>query len=324
MLNRKSVAQFALATLGMTWSAYAHAQLTLTPTGSGLGFTLTTFASNFPVSGSVGPLGIAFNGSSVLVTDDPGNIRVFPTDMDGQNAASFAPTQNYGLGNAVGLSSAGGNFYMTRQTVGDLVQVNSNGTFNQVIVGGMPAATGMVTNPTNGHIFVSTLGNNAIWDVDPIAKTKVLFKSASADGLSTDGITLYGEVGNHILGWNILTGTQNFDSGLISGGPDGAQLGFGGLAGNIFVNTNDGHLIEVNLTTLTQTIIADSGSRGDFVTVDPNNGTLLITQTDRIMRLTPPSGSTFNGTPEPGTWAMLIGLSVSSSAVAFRRFRRKR
>jgi len=56
------------------------------------------------------------------------------------------------------------------------------------------------------------------------------------------------------------------------------------------VNTNSGTLIEINQTTMAQTVLAIGGSRGDFVTVDPTNDTLLITQTDRIIRL---SGATF-------------------------------
>jgi hypothetical protein len=36
-----------------------------------------------------------------------------------------------------------------------------------------------------------------------------------------------------------------------------------------------------------QTIIASGGSRGDFVTVDPDNATLFVTQSDRILRLIP-------------------------------------
>ena len=78
-----------------------------------------------------------------------------------------------------------------------------------------------------------------------------------------------------------------FDSGAISGGVDGIALGKGPVAGNLFVNTNGGTVVEVNLATAAQTLIASGGSRGDFVTVDPNNGTLLVTQSDRIMRLVP-------------------------------------
>jgi hypothetical protein len=84
-----------------------------------------------------------------------------------------------------------------------------------------------------------------------------------------------------------------FDSGTISGGPDGIALGAGALAGNLFVNTNSGTLVDVNLATTTQTLIASGGSRGDFVTVDPNNGTLFVTQSDRLMRLTAPTGAGF-------------------------------
>ena len=100
---------------------------------------------------------------------------LFPTDAGGQTAPAAPVTQNYGGGNAIDLAQSGGNIYMTQQSIGDLVQVNNNGTFNQVIVTGMPAATGMITDPANGHLFVSTLGNNVIWDVDPVAKTKTVF-----------------------------------------------------------------------------------------------------------------------------------------------------
>src|SRR4051794_26329966 len=55
----------------------------------------------------------------------------------------------------------------------------------------------------------------------------------------------------------------------------------------LFINTNGGTVVEVNLATSVQTLIASGGSRGDFVTVDANNATLLVPQTDRIIRLTP-------------------------------------
>jgi hypothetical protein len=58
--------------------------------------------------------------------------------------------------------------------------------------------------------------------------------------------------------------------------PDGTAIGTGPLAGNIFANTNGGTIVEVNLATLAQTPIASGGSRGDFVTLDPN-GTLMVT-----------------------------------------------
>jgi hypothetical protein len=293
--------------------ASLRADMALTAAGIAQGLTLSTFASGFPNSGGVGPLGVAFTPAGVLVSDYPGNVRVFATDTDGQNAAAAPVAQNYGGTNAVDLAQIGGNVYMTRQGIGDLVQINNNGTFNQVIVTGMPAATGMVADPLNGALFVSTVGSNVVWKVDPVAKTKTVFVNAPVDGLtiSADGSTIYGEANGHILGWNSTTGALVFDSGAIPGGPDGTAIGAGLFAGELFVNTNSGQLFEINQSTHAQTLLATGGSRGDFVTVDTTNDTLLLTQTDRVLRL---NGATFTTTPEPA-YAGLLGCGLLVLAV---------
>ena len=300
------------------WGGVTRAQLTITPAGQAQGLSLSTFATGFP-NNADGPLGIAFpSPGGVLVTDVNGNIYLFPTDTDGQNAATTPVTQNYGANNAIGLAQVGGGIYMTRQGIGDLVQVNNNGTFNQVIATGMPSATGITADPFNGHVFVSTIGSGVVFDVDPIAKTKSVFANVAADGLSLslDGKTLYAEVNSHILGFDTTTKAQVFDSGAIPGSADGTAVGAGPFAGFIFANTNSGQLFEINLTTMAQTLIATGGSRGDFVTVDPATNTLLITQTDRIQRL---NGASFV-VPEPSSIA-LIGIGLAGLAVA--RLRRK-
>jgi hypothetical protein len=300
-----------------------RAALTLTPAGVAQGLSLSTFASGFPSSGSVGPLGIGFTSTGgVIVSDFPGNVRVFATDTDNQTAASAPIGQNYGLGNAVGIAQVGNTFYMTQQGNGDLVQINSNGTFNQAIVAGLPSATGIITNPLNGHLFVSTLGNNVIWDVDPVAKSKTLFVNAAPDGLSIspDGKTLYGALStSHIVGYDTTTKAVVFDSGAIPGGIDGTAVGTGLFAGLIFANTNGGTLVEVNLSTLAQTTIATGGSRGDFVTIDPATNTLLITQTDSIIRLT---GASFTTVPSPGSLTMMA-TGILGSLGAYGWIRRR-
>ena len=116
---------------------------------------------------------------------------------------------------------------------------------------------------------------------------------------------------NSLRGYNTTTGAQVYDSGTLGGVPDGVALGAGAFSGKAFVNTNNGQLIEVDLATSSQTVIATGGSRGDFVTVDPTNGTLLITQSDRILRL---QGGAF--VPEPGA-LNLFGLCLM--ALLFRR-----
>jgi PEP-CTERM motif len=312
------------------------AALVLTSAGIAEGLTLSTFASGFPNTSNVGPLGIVFPASGgVLVSDLPGNVRRFTTDTDGQLASGAVLGQSYGNDLAQDIARLGNNIYMTqRGNLNQLIQINDNGTFNRVIVGGMPGALGLVANPTNGHLIVSTGGDNQLWDVNPVTLTKTPFISTSFDGMTTDGTILYGAedlgaLNGHVLGFRLSDKSLVFDSGLIPGGVDGTSLGFGKLAGNIFVNTNSGTVFEVNLATGLQTLIATGGSRGDFVSPDPNDNSLLLTQTDRIIRLTAPSGSGFGPpppvlpltVPEPSSLALLSlgGLALAS----WRRWRKR-
>jgi sugar lactone lactonase YvrE len=218
----------------------------------------------------------------------------------------------------VGLAQTGGNIYMTSQTTGAVLQINPSTGATIKTVASIPNATGIAVNPSNGHLFVSTYQINTIWDLDPTTGIASPFLSAFLDGLSTDGTTLYGaDSGNdHVLGFNIATGQQVFDSGAITGDPDGTALGQGALAGYLFANTNGGTVVAINLATDVQTVIADSGTRGDFVAVDPNNGTVLLTQTDSVYRLTAPSGGTFGGgggtsaVPVPAAAPQCLALAV--------------
>jgi sugar lactone lactonase YvrE len=306
-------------------TAQTRANLTLTPDGVAQGLSLSTFLTGIPTDGGIGPLGIAVNSNgTVLVADLPGNVRLLPNDSDGQVATPAQVAQNYGFANATALAQVGSHVYMTRQNVSTVVEINQNGTLNQLITTGVSVATGMVANPFTGHLYVSTLAIGEIWDVNPVTKTKTLFNNGSADGLSLslDGSVLYGVSRDnltlgHILGWNTSNGAQVFDSGFIPGSPDGLALGTGAFAGLVFANTNDGHVVEVNLNTLVQTTIAEGGSRGDFVTVDPLSDTLLLTQTDSIVRL---HGATFT-TPEPSS--LMIALGALTLIAGMRVFSRR-
>ena len=324
--KRISLAVAALAVVGVPLLAPA-ASLTLTPAGVAQGLSLTTFATGFPLGTlSEGPLGIAFpTTGGVLVTDNPGNVRLFPTDTDGQNVVNAPIGQNYGSENAVGLAQVGSNIYMTQYLAGSLVQINNNGTLNQTIVTGFSLSDGIIADPFNGHLFVSSSGNGIIYDVDPIAKTKTPFVSLVSDGLSLspDGGILYaaivgGASNGHILGFNISSKAQVYDSGFIPGGIDGTAAGTGLFAGLIFVNTNSGTVYEVTLgSNPVQTLIASGGSRGDSVTVDPLTNTLLLTQTDSIIRL---NGASFVTVPEP---ASLMSLSLGLAMIAGVAWRRR-
>jgi hypothetical protein len=148
-------------------------------------------------------------------------------------------------------------------------------------------------------------------DIDPTnGNLTVIENTTSFDGISTDGTVVYGAGGPGIVGYNLVTHAQVFSAG-VGGGPDGTAIGTGSLAGKLFVNTNGGQVIEIDLATNSQTVIATGGSRGDFVYVDPN-GSLLLTQTDSVLRLTPQSGGGFLAVeaPEPAS-IMMLGAGVA-------------
>ena len=320
-----------LAVAGMFAALVGSVQAVPTLTAAAItdGFSLSLFADGFPVSSCCGPLGIAFaGGGKVMVSDGPGNVRIFATDTDGQSAGAAPVAANFGGFNAIGLARVGNFVYMTLQTTGAVSRLNLDGTFNSGVVSGIPTATGIYANPVTGKLYVSDCcSNTGIWVVDPVTNTSSKFKaSGSYDGLSisADGLTIYAELGQHIIGYRLSDGVQVFDSGFISGA-DGTELGAGTLAGQIFVNTNNGELWEVSLASSIQKRLVFGGTRGDFVTADPN-GSLLFTQTSDIRRLTAPAGGCIgvacNQVPEPSSLALialgLLGLAHSTTTIRRR------
>ncbi len=281
--------------------------LTLTAAGAAAGFSLTDFVHGFAFqnvgSGNIGPLGIVFpstsGGNQVLVGDfADGTLRLFATDQDGQAAGSAQVVANPGNINNTALVQLGGKIYLCEYRANQVIEVNPDGSLGQTVAS-IPLPTGMVANPKNGHLFVS--GASAIYDVDPVAHTVTPFVTGLGatppDGLalSPDGKTLYVAISNYqrLAGFDTSTGQQVFLSGFIPS-LDGIALGFGSLAGFLFANTNIGQVWEVDLNNPTNPVlIASGGSRGDFVSIDPHDGSLLVTQSDEIVRLRPPLGASF-------------------------------
>lgn len=247
----------------------------MTTDSTAAGFGMSTFSDNYPSTGFSCGGGIAFRtDGKVIVSDYPGNVRVL-TDVDGQDASTVTPANNYGTGEVVGLTNMGGTIYGASQSSNSVYSMAFDGSSRSSSPVSRARRASPTTEPTH---FVS--GGGLISKVTA-GGVVTSFETGGFDGLSVDvsaGI-IYASASSigHILGFRISDGVQVFDSGPISGGMDGVAISQRTLAGNLFVNTNGGTLVELNAASLVQTVIADGGSRCDFVTVDPN-GTLLLTQ----------------------------------------------
>jgi len=364
-------AALAIAALASSFPSIANGAITLTPAGISQGFTLSTYATGFPVDTStsalfdpsgqgIGPAGITFTGSNVLIGNATGTLYIMP-DVDGQAVTGSTTSVSYSHPrDAFGLVSAGGTLYMTQQKVdishihislpptadpGSIVQINPNGTLNQLITNtstttvadpyNIPgfstipisdAPTGIVVNPANGHLIVGTYLGQQLLDVNPATKSFTVMRNlASApDGLAitANAATLYiaqqTSTGDHVYAYNMANiANAPADLGAVSGA-DGLVLGTGSLANLLFVNTNGGTIVEINLSTLQQTVIASGGSRGDFAAPDPSNASMLLTQQTSVVRLLAPPGGGFVGgapVPEPAT----LGLFTLTLTIMLRR-----
>lgn len=336
----------AAASKAMPSSRAMPSGMTLTGNGPNV-FTLTTFASGFSNTANVGPIGIAYTTlGEVLVTDHDfagagSKLYRFPSHADNQVAAPGLVVANYPFTDATGLAQiqlgSDYQYYMGQTAANRIVEIDRNGVILQTIVSmndpfGLapypPPPLGAVIGLT-GHLFATDgLGN--IWDVNPQTNSKTLFKAtgAAVDGIafSPDGATVYVALplANVIRAYDtvtkVLTWTSPFSPTPVGFElPDGIAIGLGTLTGYIYVNCCDGDVWEFGVPggphagVVNQ--IATGGTRGDFIAVDPNvwSGgsypSLLLTQTDDILRLDPPGGGWFG--PPTSSTAPVIELGTS-------------
>ena len=307
----------------------ARADLVLTAAGVADGFTLTTFVDGY--FGSYGPLaqGIASNGNvitgSELNTSGSLGLTVMVfKDVDNQKLTDAVATNPYTAqsGNPnFAMTTAGGKVYGAQVQGGVYEQFNNDGTFSPIAgLGALRDNLGMWGDPVNGHII--TTSNEGLVDINPVAGTfRVINPFVNGDGVSVspDGKTAYVEVAGTIQSYDIATGTllKVYATGH---SPDGTGVISGGkFNGDVVVNDNDGTVLLLNPTTSAFDIIADSGTRGDFVSPDTSNGSLFLSQQDSVDRLAC-VGCSFSGppVPEPGTF-VLFGTALMSVILIRRR-----
>jgi WD40 repeat protein len=319
---------FALVSLiGAVNSSASAAPLTLTADGTADGFILSTFVNGYNFGGSYGPIAQGVTGGQVITGSvGDGKVYVF-NDVNNQTLGSAVTSAPYGCqtGNCnFAMTTAGGNVYGAQAFGGTYEKFNTDGTFSAMTgqVAGFQSNLGMWGDPTNGHIISAS--TSGLIDIDPATGNVRFIANLAPDGVSVspDGSKIFVANNGTVQVYDKTTGAL-LNTFSVGHSPDGTGAITGGkFNGFIVVNNNDATVGLIDPSTGLEDIIASGGTRGDFVSPDPN-GTLFLAQQDAVYRLGCGVGCSIgvtSGVPEPSTWAMMI---LGFAGIGFMAYRRK-
>lgn len=264
------------------------------------GYAASAFATGFAgCGGDANPVGVAFDPSGNFFVSSYVDAWIYELGPHGGTVsrARRLPVQSsvdHGLvfdrnGRMYGVR--GGGVYQLDPSTGDVIRQVSN-------VGSL----GLAIDPLSGDLFVAGF-LNVIYRISNFADgmgTATVYANVAADGIAfgPDG-TLY--AAEYPIGIVRIAGTDKPNAGeaspLLAQIPDADGIAVAASADPtkppfLLVNTNDGRIVKVDLTTdpATTTDVYENGTRGDFVTVGPD-GCLYATQSEMVVELTNADGS---------------------------------
>jgi sugar lactone lactonase YvrE len=284
-----------------------------------------------------GPVGLLDDGTSLYVADvcngdtyryEMGTTQPAPL----QKASENGLTDGLALDNGVYYGIAGFNQAVVRSGIYDF-DPTTLALKSRIVLAPCHDTRGLGADPATGDLFVT--GDCGLFRLTGLGSAHPAIKTLATGNF--DGLTVVNngadvwvaDVGNGVDEYS-ATGALVTKVG-VGGNPDGVALASpaapSSIAGNLFVNCNNGSIVMVNVHAKNaQTIVASGGSRGDFVTVGPD-GYLYATQVDRVEQIQPaifapveqPGGSGF-----PWIILLLILLALVLLLILLLWWRRRR
>ncbi len=275
-----------------------------------------------------GPVGLLDDGTSLYVSDvcnattyryAMGTTQPAPLEK----AAANGLTDGLALDNGVYYGVAG----IWQSIVRSGVYVFDPATLalkSPVIAAPCHDTRAVGADPATGDLFVT--GDCGLFRLSGLGGAHPAIKALASGNF--DGLTVI-DGGANVWVADVGSGVDEYSATgklvtkvSVPGGPDGVALASpaapSSIAGNLFVNCNDGTIVMVDVHDKDkQTTVASGGSRGDFVTVGPD-GYLYATQQDRVEQIQP---AIFAPVEEPGgsgfPWLILILILLALVLLLF-------
>ena len=273
----------------------------------------------------LGPIGLLPEATSFIVTDYC-NATTYRYDTSGATPVETTSLQN---GLTHGVVKSNGVYYGVASGVQSVVpsgvwsfSSTSLKVTSQII--GNPCGTGdirgLAADPNGTDLFLT--GDCGLFRVIAPASSVPSFvqlATGNFDGITVDPATGHAWIADNgageLIEYDLAGRTQVRTIGGFNG-PDGVAVAGTaaptGVAGDLFVNSNDGTITRVDLPDGATSVVASGGTRGDFVAVGPD-GFLYATQEDLVEQIKPAIFTPTNPTgPTAGPTYVALGDSFAA------------